>query len=145
MGPFLMPIEFFLDLMGYALSEVVGKNHTMFVEEPYKSSQGYAEFCESLNRGLVRTAEFKRSGKGGKDVWFRATHTPILDLNGKPWKVVKYAVDIRQEKAAEQAEAMFLANMSHVVEWREMVESINNEFTSCLLSFFFFAFASFLH
>ena len=36
---------------------------------------------------------FKRIGKGGKDVWIQATYNPILDMNGKPFKVVKYAAD----------------------------------------------------
>src|SRR6202034_3740748 len=44
-----------------------------------------------------QTGEFKRVGSGGKEVWIQASYNPILDLNGKPYKVVKYASDITQQ------------------------------------------------
>ncbi|MFX6998525.1 PAS domain-containing protein, partial [Acinetobacter baumannii] len=42
--------------------------------------------------------EYKRIGKGGKEVWIQATYNPILDKSGKPFKVVKYAADVTQVK-----------------------------------------------
>jgi PAS domain S-box-containing protein len=105
----------FLDLMGYTLEEVSGKHHRMFVEEPYKSSCEYVDFWDRLNQGMFQTAEFKRIGKNGKEVWLQATYMPILDLQGKPWKVVKHATDIRPQKAAELAKTLFIANMSHEI------------------------------
>jgi methyl-accepting chemotaxis protein len=50
-----------------------------------------------LNRGEFQAGEFKRVGNGGKEVWIQASYNPILDLNGKPYKVVKYASDITQQ------------------------------------------------
>jgi PAS domain S-box-containing protein len=107
--------QIFLNLMGYTSQEVLGKHHAMFIEEPYKSSREYAEFWEKLNQGQFQAAEFKRIGKKGKEVWVQATYMPILDLQRKPWKVVKHATDIRQQKVAEEAKTIFLANMSHEI------------------------------
>ena len=88
----------FLDAMGYSLDEVVGKHHSMFAEPAFAASREYKEFWEKLKRGEFQAAEYKRLGKGGKEVWIQASYNPILDLNGNPVKVVKYATDITDQK-----------------------------------------------
>ncbi len=88
----------FLDALGYTLDEIRGKHHSMFVDEAYKRSGEYREFWDRLNRGEYQTAEYKRVGKGGKEVWIQASYNPILDLNGRPVKVVKYATDVTEQK-----------------------------------------------
>ncbi|HEY2822204.1 MAG TPA: PAS domain S-box protein [Candidatus Acidoferrum sp.] len=94
--------ENFLRVMGYMADEVKGKHHSMFVEESYRNSPDYREFWAKLNRGEYQAGEFKRIGKGGKEVWIQASYNPILDLNGKPCKVVKYATDITPQKTAAE-------------------------------------------
>ena len=86
--------EGFLATMGYALAEVQGKHHSLFVEPATRDSAAYREFWAALNRGEYQAGEFKRIGKGGKEVWIQASYNPILDLNGKPFKVVKFATDV---------------------------------------------------
>ena len=86
----------FLNTLGYSLDEVKGKHHSMFVEAAYKNSGDYKQFWDNLNRGEYQQAEYKRIGKGGKEVWIQASYNPIMDLNGKPFKVVKYATDVTQ-------------------------------------------------
>ena len=66
----------------------------MFVEPAFKASNEYREFWAKLNRGEFESKEYKRLGKGGKEVWIQASYNPILDLNGKPYKVVKFATDV---------------------------------------------------
>jgi methyl-accepting chemotaxis protein len=88
----------FLNALGYALAEVKGKHHSLFVDEDYRRSVAYKEFWAKLNRGEYVADEFKRIGKGGKEVWIQASYNPILDLNGKPFKVVKYATDVTAQK-----------------------------------------------
>jgi methyl-accepting chemotaxis protein len=83
----------FLDAVGYTLGEIKGRHHSMFVEPSERSSADYAEFWANLNRGNYQSAEYKRLGKGGREIWIQASYNPILDLNGKPFKVVKYATD----------------------------------------------------
>jgi methyl-accepting chemotaxis protein len=85
-------------LGGYSLSEVKGKHHRMFVEDSYARSVAYAEFWSKLNRGEFVAEVFKRIGKGGKEVWIQASYNPIFDLSGKPFKVVKFATDVTEQK-----------------------------------------------
>lgn len=102
--------ENFLKTLGYTLPEVKGQHHSMFVDADYAKSPEYKEFWEKLNAGTYHSAEYKRFGKNGKEVWIQATYNPILDLNDNPFKVVKYATDItqavknRQQKEAVQQE-----------------------------------------
>jgi methyl-accepting chemotaxis protein len=93
-GTILDANENFLGAMGYTLDEVRGKHHSMFVEPDYGRSPEYARFWEALRRGEYQAAEFRRFGKGGKEVWIQASYNPILDMNGKPFKVVKFATDV---------------------------------------------------
>ena len=88
----------FLQLMGYAASEVVGHHHRLFCDPDYTVSAEYAAFWEKLGRGDFHTGEYKRIGKGGKEVWIQATYNPILDMNGRPIKVVKFAIDVTKDK-----------------------------------------------
>ncbi|UFZ03842.1 PAS domain-containing methyl-accepting chemotaxis protein [Bradyrhizobium ontarionense] len=87
----------FLHALGYTLSEVKGRHHSMFVDASERDSQAYRDFWAALNRGEYQAAEYKRIGKGGREVWIQASYNPILDLNGKPFKVVKYATDVTKQ------------------------------------------------
>ena len=88
----------FLETMGYSLHEIQGQHHSMFVEQSERNSAAYKEFWAALNRGEYRAAEYKRVGKGGKEVWILATYNPLLDEDGKPNGVVKFATDITDQK-----------------------------------------------
>jgi methyl-accepting chemotaxis protein len=83
----------FLKTVGYALDEIRGRHHSMFVDPSERDSAAYREFWAALNRGEYQAGEYKRIGKGAKEIWIQASYNPILDLNGKPFKVVKYATD----------------------------------------------------
>ena len=91
----------FLEAFGYRIEEVVGKHHRMFVDEDYALSGEYRRFWERLNEGEWQAAEYRRLGKKGREVWIQATYNPILDLSGKPRKVVKYATDITEQVHAK--------------------------------------------
>ncbi len=97
-GTIIRANDNFLDVVGYTLDEVKGKHHSIFVEPDYKNSPEYAQFWESLNRGEAQVDEFKRIGKGGKEVWIQASYTPIKDMDGNVFKVVKYATDVTETK-----------------------------------------------
>jgi methyl-accepting chemotaxis protein len=106
-GTVITANENFLKALGYSLGEIQGKHHSMFVEDSYRRSAEYTEFWAKLNRGEYVADEFKRIGKGGKEVWIQASYNPILDLKGKPCKVVKYATDVTPQKlAAGKAQAV---------------------------------------
>ncbi|AOW75767.1 hypothetical protein A3Q34_02175 [Colwellia sp. PAMC 20917] len=97
-GTIITANENFLSTLGYTLEEVKGQHHSMFIEPELKNSVEYKLFWESLNRGEYDSKEYKRIGKGGKEVWIQASYNPILDLNDKPFKVVKFASDVTKQK-----------------------------------------------
>jgi len=97
-GTILTANEGFLSALGYRLEEVVGQNHRIFVEPAYAAGAEYRAFWDRLRNGEFNAAEYKRIGKGGKEVWIQASYNPILDKNGKPTKVVKVATDVTTQK-----------------------------------------------
>ena len=113
-GTILTANDNFLKAVGYSLSEIKGKHHSMFVDAAERGGSAYREFWAALNRDEYQSAEYKRVGKGGKEIWILASYNPIMDLNGKPFKVVKYATD---------TSAQVIARMKneHV---RKMMESV---------------------
>ncbi len=92
----------FCAALGYRLDEIQGRHHRMFVPAEEASSRAYAEFWATLAQGNYQSAEYLRIGKGGKEVWIQASYNPILDMNGKTFKIVKYATDITARKHAVQ-------------------------------------------
>ncbi len=86
--------ENFLNTLGYTLEEIKGKHHSMFVDPSYRASPEYAAFWEGLRNGSYSSGEYRRLGKNGKEIFIQATYNPILDHNGKPFRVVKFASDI---------------------------------------------------
>jgi methyl-accepting chemotaxis protein len=88
----------FLELTGYAIDEIRGKHHRLFCDPAYVQTDAYASFWDKLGRGEFDAGEYKRVGKGGKECWIQATYNPILDMEGRPMKIVKFAVDITQAK-----------------------------------------------
>lgn len=96
-GTIITANEAFCKTMGYELSEIQGKHHSMFAEPDYAASAEYKAFWEKLRKGEFQAAQYKRLGKGGKEVWIEASYNPILDINGNPFKVVKYAINITEQ------------------------------------------------
>jgi methyl-accepting chemotaxis protein len=86
--------ENFLNTVGYTLEEIKGKHHSMFVDPTYRASPEYAAFWDALRSGTYSSGEYRRVGKNGKEIFIQATYNPILDHNGKPFRVVKFATDI---------------------------------------------------
>jgi len=97
-GKILHANQNFLSVMGYTLDEVIGQHHRIFVDPEDSASQDYTEFWNKLRRGEFDRREYMRLAKGGREVWIQASYNPIKDLTGKPYKVVKYATDITEQK-----------------------------------------------
>src|SRR5437868_253665 len=88
-GKVLTANENFCKTLGYSLSEIVGKHHSLFCEPSFRDSADYPQFWKKLAGGEAIAAEFKRIGKGGKAVWIQASYNPIFDADGRVFKVVK--------------------------------------------------------
>lgn len=107
----------FLKATGYRLDEITGRHHSMFVDPAARSTLEYKQFWADLARGTFRAAEYERVGKGGKQIWLQASYNPILDADGKPVKVVKFATDITPRKHAYQAQVDSVGHTQAVVEF----------------------------
>lgn len=93
-GTILGANDNFCQALGYALSEIVGRHHSMFVDQTEAGGEAYREFWRKLNAGEFVAGKFRRIGKGGREVWIQASYNPVIDAAGRPAKVVKIATDI---------------------------------------------------
>ncbi len=106
----------FLKALGYTLEEIRGQHHSMFVEAAYRQSPDYRMFWDRLGRGEFDAGQYKRIGKGGREVWIQASYNPIFDADGKPAKVVKYATEITEQKQAELQLQVAVQQAQEVIE-----------------------------
>ena len=97
-GTIITANDNFLNTLGYSLNEIKGQHHRLFCDSATAGSVEYRLFWEKLNRGELDSGEYRRIGKGGKEVWIHASYNPILNASGRPFKVVKYATDITAVK-----------------------------------------------
>ncbi|WP_296990469.1 PAS domain-containing protein, partial [Thalassospira sp. UBA1131] len=116
-GKILRANKNFLDVMGYELSEIVGKHHAMFVPEEIRKSPDYDAFWSDLRKGFFKSAAFPRITKTGGRVWIEATYNPVRDSKGNVTKIVKFASDItkRQETMADFEGKVNAINRSQAV------------------------------
>ncbi|MDR6304402.1 PAS domain S-box-containing protein [Nitrobacter vulgaris] len=131
-GTIITANDNFLGALGYSLSEIEGKHHSIFVEPSGRDSADYREFWASLNRGQYQSAEYKRIGKGGREVYIQASYNPILDLNGKPFKVVKYATDVTKQVLVRLGNERVRAMMESVAAGAEELNASVREISEAM-------------
>jgi methyl-accepting chemotaxis protein len=90
----------FLSAVGYRLEEIKNQHYRLFCPPASANSGDCVAFWQKLNRGESDAGLYQWSGKGGKECWLQATFTPILEVSGKPYKVVTFATDITAQKQA---------------------------------------------
>ncbi|HRQ59937.1 MAG TPA: PAS domain-containing methyl-accepting chemotaxis protein [Alphaproteobacteria bacterium] len=122
-GKILTANDAFLSAMGYSLEEIEGRHHRMFVDAAESQSEDYVRFWENLRQGIYESKVYKRIAKGGREIWIQASYNPILDMNGKPFKVVKYANDITEMVALTDSTGKNVQTVAAATE--EMATSIN--------------------
>jgi methyl-accepting chemotaxis protein len=122
-GTIITANDNFLNAMGYALGEIEGRHHSIFLEPETRASSEYKEFWGRLNRGEYTTGQYKRVGKNGREVWIQGSYNPILNQNGVPFKVVKYAIDVTEKVMLEQAAQAQRNKTEELIH--EVIESAN--------------------
>ncbi|GGD97910.1 methyl-accepting chemotaxis protein [Aureimonas endophytica] len=103
----------FLGALGYTAEEVAGRHHRMFVETAYANSADYEAFWAKLRSGQFVADEFKRIGKGGREVFIQASYNPIFDFDGNVDRVVKFASDVTPRVHAVQRLGQALDALAH--------------------------------
>ncbi|UYL07350.1 PAS domain-containing protein [Bdellovibrio sp. SKB1291214] len=119
-GTILKANENFLKTIGYSLSEIEGKHHSMFCDAAFTTSPEYKEFWAKLSKGEFFAGDFRRVGKGGKEIWINASYNPIFDASGKVYKVVKFATDItaaRMKSAEDEGKIAAISKAQAVIEF----------------------------
>ncbi|MGN6775415.1 methyl-accepting chemotaxis protein [Rhizobium sp.] len=111
-GEILTANENFCSAMGYAPSEIVGKHHSIFCDPAYARTEEYKRFWQRLAQGEFIANEFVRYGKGGKEIWIQAAYNPIVDADGRVYKVVKFATDVTSRMSAISELAGALRSLS---------------------------------
>lgn len=136
-GNILTANENFCSAIGYDKSEIVGKHHSMFVDPNEVASPAYKEFWDNLAAGKLDAREYKRLGKGGKEIWIQATYNPVLGRSGKPVKVVKFATDItaaKLESSEDKGKVEAISRAQAVIEFEldGTILTANENFCSAL-------------
>jgi methyl-accepting chemotaxis protein len=103
-GTIITANENFLKTMGYVLADIKDRHHSLFVEPAQAQQAEYQQFWDRLKRGEYVSGQFERRAKDGREVWIQASYNPILDLEGRPYKVVKFATDITEQVKASRIE-----------------------------------------
>ncbi|MEN3031777.1 PAS domain-containing methyl-accepting chemotaxis protein [Chromobacterium amazonense] len=119
----------FLKVFGYSRGEVIGKHHRMLCEASYATSPEYGKLWQQLRQGHFMEGQFRRLRKNGDTVWLQATYNPVLDPDGRPVRVVKFASDISEQmlRLRQQAE-----NAQSAVEASQNTEQLSIQGTSVL-------------
>ncbi len=90
----------FLSALGYQLSEIVGRHHSMFCQPEHVASNAYRDFWKRLAEGHFVSDQFTRVTKAGSKIHIQASYNPILDADGRVFKVVKFATDVTERVRA---------------------------------------------
>ncbi len=114
-GTILHANENFLHALGYSASEIVGANHSLFVEPDFAASAEYEAHWNSLRAGEAVTGRFRRVSKTGQDVWIQASYNPIFDESGTLYKIVKYATDVTDQVQSDSTRGEFIEAASAIL------------------------------
>ena len=123
-GTIIRANELFLNAVGYRADEVLGRHHSMFVPPEEARSAAYKEFWRRLRNGEHDTGQYLRLGKGGRQVWIEASYNPILDAQGRPFKVVKFATDITKRFTAAQTLRVAVQGLTENAERARQANSL---------------------
>lgn len=101
-GNILHANDNFLQAVGYSLAEIQGKHHAIFVEPSERASPQYKDFWHRLGMGQADAGLYRRVKKNGDPLWLQANYNPIFDMNGRVFKIVKYATNVTIQTQATQ-------------------------------------------
>lgn len=107
----------FQKAMGYGINDIKGRHHRMFCKPDYAARAEYPAFWQKLSRGEFDAGVYPRVRKDGREIWLQASYNPIVDGNGKTCKIIKFALDITEErnKATEYEGKINAANRGQAI------------------------------
>uniref|UniRef100_UPI002FCA3944 methyl-accepting chemotaxis protein n=1 Tax=Devosia sp. TaxID=1871048 RepID=UPI002FCA3944 len=102
-GEVLTANDNFLNLLGYRLADVEGRPNAQFLFDVDPADMAYRQFWLDLAAGQFKSGEYRRRAHDGKEVWIQSTFSPILGLDGVPYKVVQFATEVTARRQAVAA------------------------------------------
>ena len=108
-GELLNANENFLNLLGYSLETVRGRPNAQFLFDVEPSAATYRQFWMDLAQGKFKSGEYRRRTSDGREVWIQSTFNPIIGLDGQPYKVVQFAIEVTARRQAVAAVGAGLA------------------------------------
>lgn len=108
-GTIISANQNFMDTMGYQLHEIQGQHHRMFCDPDYVSSSEYSNLWQQLNSGKFLQGQYRRRHRNGATVWLQASYNPVLNDEGRPYRVIKIATDITTNIEKSQRDAQSAA------------------------------------
>lgn len=112
-------------VMGYDIEKMKGKNILEFISEDDKES--FKKLWNDVASGRPYQITVKRQNKQtGADVWLLNQYTPIKDDNGRVIKILYLAIDITEQKQAEEkANNLLIETQEKEVELRGILTGID--------------------
>ena len=89
----------FLEMMGYALHEIQGKHHRIFVKPDYAMTDAYRKFWKDLSQGIAQPGEYERVSKSGEEIMLRGNYAVIRDSKQNPLRILKMATMLTNKTA----------------------------------------------
>jgi PAS domain S-box-containing protein len=123
--------DLYLRKMAYKLEEIKGKNHHIFVAEAERNSPDYLNFWSRLLQEGYISGTFLRMGNQRQEVWWQGTYNVVSDMEGKPYKIIKIAQEITQEKEltrlATEAYTALEAQKTQLESQKNILENQNTQ------------------
>ncbi|MCX6149561.1 MAG: PAS domain S-box protein [Ignavibacteriales bacterium] len=110
-----------IEISGYQLSEVLGKNPRIFSSGEKLKSE-YKILWDKLSEGKEWHGEFHNKKKNGELYWEYASISPILNINGDVTNYLAVKEDITEKK--QQDEIIFQTNEQFRAVWENSFEAM---------------------
>lgn len=79
----------FLNELEYERADLLGKHHTILLDEDIQKSERYKVLWDKLNQGIPQKTQLQYRSRFKKTVTLDSTYTPVVDHNNELKKIIK--------------------------------------------------------
>ncbi len=124
-GEFIDSNDIHQQTLGYDIKQMRGKNIMEFIQDEEKAK--FSEIWANVQDGKLEQITVKRKNKEtNEDIWLLNQYTPITDELGNVSKILYLAIDITEQKNAEQRATKLLKEArSKEIEIESILTSVD--------------------